>query len=118
MSPVLLFVGFAILGAFWTAIWGWVLISARRPAPQIQVETETSILRRRLLYAATALVVAIFLASIYWLPYAFIRREVAGQPAVRIHVLAQQWAWTFSQNKVPVGVPIEFDVTSGDVNHG
>lgn len=118
MSPVLLFVGFGILGVVWTAIWGWVLINASRPAPQTQVETKTVILRRRLLYVATALVVVIFLASIYWLPYAFIRRGVAGQPTVRVHVLAQQWAWTFSQDKVPVGVPIEFDVTAGDVNHG
>ena len=81
MSPVLLFGGFGILGAVWTAIWGWVLISAGRPAPQTQVEIKTVILRRRLLYVATALVVVIFLASIYWLPYAFIRRNSWVTPA-------------------------------------
>lgn len=33
-------------------------------------------------------------------------------------MLAQRLAWTFSQDKVPAGVPVEFDVTSDDVNHG
>lgn len=118
MSPILLFVGFGILGAIWTAIWGWVLVNARHPAPQVQIETEVPILRRRLLYISSALVVAIFLVSIYWLPYAFIRRGVAGPPAVKVQVEGRQWVWTFSQTTLPVGVPVEFDVTSGDVNHG
>jgi cytochrome c oxidase subunit 2 len=118
MIQILLMVSFGILGAIWTAIWVWVLVSARHPAPQVQVEAELPILRRRLLYISMALVVAIFLVSIYWLPYAFIRRGVDGQPVIKIQVLGQQWVWTFSQTEVPVNVPVEFDVTSGDVNHG
>ncbi len=118
MSPVLLFVGFAILGAAWTAIWAWVLFSARHPVPQAQVETKSAVLRWRLSYVASALVFIVFAASIHWLPYAFVRTRVLGRQALTIHVLAQQWAWTFSQDKVPAGVPVEFDVTSSDVNHG
>lgn len=118
MNPVLLFVGFAILAAAWTAIWAWVLVSARHPVPQAQVETKTAMLRRRLFYVASALVFIIFAASVPWFPYSFIRSQVLGRPQITVDVLAQQWAWTFSRDKVPAGVPIEFDVTAGDVNHG
>lgn len=118
MSPVLLFVAFAILGVIWTAIWGWVLVSARRPIPYAEVESEAAILRRRLFYLASFLVLIVFAGTAYWLPYPFIRDRVLGRPAVTVHVLAQQWAWTFSRTKVPVGIPVAFDVTSSDVNHG
>ena len=118
MSPILLFVGFVILGGVWTAIWGWVLLGAGHPRPQEEVETATAVLRRRLLYAACALVLVIFAVSVRWSPYLFIRRDVLGRPAIMVRVLAQQWAWTFTPDKVPAGVPVEFAVTSGDVNHG
>lgn len=118
MDPILLFVGFCILAAIWTGIWGWVLLSGRRPAPYPSIESSASTLRRRLFYAASAVVIAMFLASIYWLPYGFIRGGTLGTPVAKVNVLAQQWAWTFSQNKFRAGVPIEFDVTSKDVNHG
>ncbi len=118
MNPILLFVGFCILGAIWTAVWGWVVFNRRRPLPYEQVENEANSLRRRLLYAASAIVVVVFGVSIYFLPYSFVRSAVLGSPAVRVSVRAEQWDWTFSQDKFRVGVPVEFDVTSQDVNHG
>ncbi len=118
MSPILLFVGFCILGALWTAIWAWVLFNRRDPLPNSQVESGAARLRIRLLYVASAVVVIVFSVSIYFFPYAFIRAGVLGAPAVTVKVLAQQWAWTFSQDKFRIGVPVEFDVTSQDVNHG
>lgn len=118
MTPILLFAGFCILGAIWTAVWGWVLVGAGRSSELSQVETDAAILRRRLIYAMSAVVTAIFAASIYWLPYAFMRRTALGQPSTKVGVLAEQWDWMFSQDKFTVGVPVEFDVTSKDVNHG
>ncbi len=118
MSPIFLFVGFCVLGAIWTAIWGWVLFNGRHPLPYPQVESGATNLRRQLFYVACAVVVVIFGISIYFLPYGFIRAAVLGPPVAKVDVLAQQWSWTFSQDKFQVGVPIEFDVTSRDVNHG
>jgi cytochrome c oxidase subunit II len=118
MSPILLFVAFALLGTVWTAIWGWVLVNAGHTATQVQVESRAASLRGRLLVAASAVVVTAFVASIYWLPYAFMRRQGTGPPAIKIQVLAQQWVWTLSRSELPKGVPVEFDVTAGDVNHG
>lgn len=117
MTPIILFVGFCILAAIWTAIWAWVLLSTRRPIDYERIEGSASNLRRRLFYVVSALVVAIFLSSIYWLPYAFIRGGVLGSPVTKVKVLARQWSWTFSQDKFRTDVPVEFDVTSKDVNH-
>lgn len=118
MNPLLLFGTFVVLGAIWTVICGWVFVTARYPIAQSDVERKTAILRRRLLYVAIVLVLGILAASMHWLPYDFVRRHTIGRPTIRVRVLAQQWAWTFSQDKVPAGVPVEFDVTSDDVNHG
>ncbi len=35
-----------------------------------------------------------------------------------VNVVGQQWSWTMSQTTFKVGVPVEFRVTAGDVNHG
>jgi cytochrome c oxidase subunit 2 len=118
MNPLLLFVGFCVLAAIWTVIWGWVLFNARHPISYPQVEANAATLRRRLVYLAVLVVIAVFAVSIYWLPYPFVRASVFGPPTVKVNVQAQQWAWTFSQNKFPLGVTVEFDVTSRDVNHG
>ncbi len=117
MNPILIFVTFCILATIWTGIWGWVLFSSRRPSSYPQIETSASTLRKRLFYLASGVVIAAFLVSIYWFPYAFIRGGVLGASAVKVNVLAEQWSWTFSQNKFRTDVPVEFDVTSKDVNH-
>lgn len=118
MSPIFLFGGFCILAAIWTGIWAWVLISVRHPVPYPQIEGSASTLRRLLFYLAAAVVVIMFIASVYWLPYAFARGNLLGWPNVKVKVSAAQWSWTLSQDKFRLGVPIEFDVTSEDVNHG
>lgn len=35
-----------------------------------------------------------------------------------IQVVGRQWSWALSKDTVTAGQPIEFDVTSADVNHG
>ncbi|HEX5339407.1 MAG TPA: cytochrome oxidase [Gammaproteobacteria bacterium] len=35
-----------------------------------------------------------------------------------VNVVGHQWSWEMSTNQITAGVPIEFDVTSADVNHG
>lgn len=118
MKPVLLFVGLLILGAIWTVIWALILVRARHPLPQTQVERGTMALRRRLTYLASAIVLIVFGVSVYWFPYPLMRAEILGRPAITVNVTAEQWDWTLSRDKVPAGVPIEFDIGSKDVNHG
>ena len=42
----------------------------------------------------------------------------SGTPAVSIEAKGFQWRWELSRNQVPVGQPVEFRVTSADINHG
>jgi hypothetical protein len=64
MTPFLLFAGFCLLAAIWTAVWRWVLLNAGRSAELSRIEIDAAFLRYRL-YIASAVVVAIFAASIY-----------------------------------------------------
>ena len=46
---------------------------------------------------------------------------VQGRPTAApqvVNVVGRQWAWQISPGEVKAGVPVEFDVTSADVNHG
>ncbi|MEX1029488.1 MAG: cytochrome C oxidase subunit II [Paenibacillaceae bacterium] len=74
--------------------------------------------RIRRFYLATLLFILIYagVISLKQLPY---DQPVfaAGDPIV-IEVNAIQFNWEMSSNQVKVGEPVEFAVTSSDVNHG
>lgn len=118
MNPQLVLGVLLILGLLWTLAWAWVLRSTRRTIPYAEVVPKVTSLRRRLFYVILAVMIVVFLVSMRWLPYRSVRAAVLGEPQVSVEVVAQQWLWTFSQNEVPSGVPVEFVVTSKDVNHG
>ena len=48
----------------------------------------------------------------------YVRARATAQPTDVIQVTARQWSWTLSQNEVTARQPVEFQVTSADVNHG
>lgn len=35
-----------------------------------------------------------------------------------VHVVGHQWAWQMDTTRVRAGIPVAFEVTSADVNHG
>ena len=51
------------------------------------------------------------------LPYVSTAAARPG-PAQRVEVTGEQWAWTIAPSRVTTGEPVEFHVTSKDVNHG
>jgi cytochrome c oxidase subunit 2 len=106
------------LGVVWTGVWAWVLLRSRQTVPYTEVAPKVAVLRRRLFWFILALMVVVFLVSMRLLPYRSVRAGVFGTPQLTVEVVAQQWSWTFSQNEIPRGVPVEFAVTSKDVNHG
>lgn len=72
---------------------------------------------RTLFFGALVLVGApTLLYSMTRLPYDAPRRE--GPAAQVVEVTGHQWYWTVSQNRLKAGEPVEFRVTSADVNHG
>lgn len=70
------------------------------------------------------LIVALVMVAANWrtlgeLPYrAVARADTAAGPPQRIAVLGEQWDWRITPNQVVAGRPVEFHVTSRDVNHG
>lgn len=119
MNPWTPFTVFIILGAAWTAAWAWAVARSSGPPAAYEVVYKTSgILRRRLLYLLAAVFAVVFILSIRWLPYRGLAEARLGRPMAHITVTARMWQWGLSQTTIPVGVPVEFAVTSVDVNHG
>ncbi|HWB22182.1 MAG TPA: hypothetical protein VG652_04785 [Gaiellaceae bacterium] len=61
-----------------------------------------------------ALLAALLFATILFTPYG----RGAGANAQVVHVKAIQFAWLVSGKPIKTGTPVEFDLTSADVNHG
>ena len=96
-------------------VFAWVVSSTRRPAPQGEVQPGGYRLRRLWGWFYGTLLVAAFLVTLWTVPYAWAQGSSA-KPALVVHVYAHQFAFTMPQ-KLPAQTPIEFLVTSLDVNH-
>ncbi len=117
MTGEQVFAGFAALGLGWTAIWIWVVFSSRRELTYSALAPRIAVLRRRLFYGLLGVGAVALLLSGFALPYAPVKALVVGKPRIAVQVVAEQWAWTFSQDRIAAGVPVEFLVTAKDVNH-
>ncbi len=108
---------FLAIGVTYTAIWARIMIGSGKKVEEARFSYMVSRFRRRLFYFLITIALAVFLVSIVFLPYAPIRSLTVGKPQVIVNVQASQFVWNINQTQLPVGVPIEFDVTSTDVNH-
>lgn len=74
-------------------------------------------LRTGLFWTLVLLLTPILVYSMSELPYDAANRH-QGDNAQIIDVVGHQWYWTMSSNEVTLGRPVEFRVTSADINHG
>ena len=119
MNPWSPFIVFLVVGGAWTIAWVWALVRAGgSPVGYDDIYHHTGVLRRRLFYLITAILVIVFFLSIRWFPYPRLAEARLGVPGVRVTVAAKMWQWTVSQTEIPKDTPVEFMVTSEDVNHG
>jgi cytochrome c oxidase subunit 2 len=65
-------------------------------------------------YFITALLIVLLALTIVDLPYG----KTAPRISARVRVIAQQFAWNIQPSTVRAGVPVEFTLTSRDVQHG
>lgn len=75
------------------------------------------VIRRRWFFGLLTLAVIAFGVSMTWLPYGFMRDAQLPGPATAVAVIAQQYDFKLDTDCLPDAVPIDFSVTSGDVNH-
>lgn len=74
-------------------------------------------IRTALFWAMVLIATPVMLYSLIDLPYANAGADRQRSPQV-IDVVGRQWSWELSSARATVGAPVEFRVTSGDVNHG
>ncbi len=118
MTPKIIFAIFLLVGGSYTLIWLWIMLGAHRRVEWQQVTQKINRLRRRLFLLILAASIIIFAVSIASFPYQPVRSYFVGTPSEVVNVVASQYIWNISSTNLTAGVPIEFDVTSTDVNHG
>lgn len=94
----------------------YVLINSRSAGDNADIAAATGRWRRRLLWGVTLMCIPIVAYSLTRLPYA--QGAMTGLGSIEVQARGYQWYWELSKTELPVGKPIEFQVTSADVNHG
>lgn len=95
----------------------YAIAGARSPAPDAtQVQKKAYAIRRWWFLALLVLGVGVSWASLKEFPIADQQGRLASAQVV--NAVGRQWSWELSQNRFTAGVPVEFHVTSADVNHG
>lgn len=94
----------------------YVVRHGSRDGNGAEISAATGRWRGRLLWGVTLLCTPIVAYTLTELPYA--RAAMANIGMVEVQANGHQWYWELSKTELPVGKPIEFQVTSSDVNHG
>jgi cytochrome c oxidase subunit 2 len=94
-----------------------VLYSGRGAVALDQLERPERRLRLWLLAGMAAVATVLFILTLRWLPYEGARATEFGSTGVPVSVTGTQWSWALSRNRFRTGVPVDFAVTSRDVNH-
>lgn len=107
MQPIVLLVSLILMGVVAFLFWRAVAASADAP-PDPHVNRR----RTRLIWAMTAVGIVVSIASLREWPHA------TASDAVVVTVESGQWWWEVDTDRVPLGQPVTFHVSSEDVNHG
>ncbi len=94
----------------------YVVRHSRREGNGAAIAAATGRWRGRLLWGVTLLCIPVVAYTLTELPYA--RQAIANLGTIEVQAKGYQWYWEISRTELPAGKPIEFQVTSADVNHG
>ncbi len=94
----------------------WVVVQAGKPADSAQVQKASHAIRRWWFLALVVLGVGGAYATLK--PFPIADQSASSQTAQIVDVVGRQWLWTLSQKQIKAGIPVQFNVTSTDVNHG
>lgn len=95
-----------------------ILRSGDREDDHALLMTRAYRIRTTLFWVIVAFATPAMLYSLVNLPYAEADTLHDRKPVQVIDAVGHQWYWTLSESTVAVGTPVEFRVTSADVNHG
>jgi cytochrome c oxidase subunit II len=93
------------------------LRSGSRADDYASVQVPAYRLRTKLFWALVLVFGPAMIYNLLDLPYKA-HASASGAQALAIDARGYQWRWELSRNDVPAGQPVEFRVTSEDINHG
>jgi cytochrome c oxidase subunit 2 len=88
----------------------WASTRDRRPPDTVKLAE----FEARWLVIVVAILAALLAATIWFTPYG----KSTPSNAQIVHVTARQFFWQIRPDRVRAGVPVAFETTSKDVNHG
>lgn len=97
------------------AVFVFVLINSRQTADYEAIQAHSAKLRSVFFWGLIVLGIVVTTITLQDLPYAAQSGEASVQ---EIAVVGHQWYWTLDKTEVLAGQPVQFNVTSADVNHG
>ena len=95
----------------------YVISKSGKPADSVQVQKKASAIRPWWFLALVILGGGVTWASLKQFPIPDQHSQSQSQGQI-VNAVARQWSWELSQNQFTTGIPVEFRVTSADVNHG
>ena len=94
----------------------YVISQAGQTAGAAQVQKKAYAIRRWWFVALVIFGVGVTYASLR--PFPIADQHTQSRAAQIVDVVGHQWHWDLSRHRVDAGTPVEFRVTSADVNHG
>ena len=94
----------------------YVISQAARQAEATRVQARADLIRRWFFVALIGLGVVVTGATLS--PFPIAPQHAPSQAPQVVQVVGHQWAWQVSPGPILAGIPVEFKVTSADVNHG
>lgn len=99
-----------------SAVFIYVISRSGQAGEPVQVKTRAYRIRRWLFLALV--VFGVWVTGTTLRPFPIEPQRASTAPVQVVPVVAYQWAWKMTADSLRAGVPVEFEVTSGDVNHG
>jgi len=94
----------------------YVIAKSGKPADSSQVQQRAYAIRRWWFLALVLTGIGVTWASLKQFPIA--DQHMQSNAAQTVDAVGHQWSWELSRNSFSAGIPVEFRVTSADVNHG
>jgi cytochrome c oxidase subunit 2 len=94
----------------------YVISQAARQAEPTRVQARAYAIRRWFFVALIVLGVGVTGATLA--PFPIPNQHAPSLARQVIEAVGNQWAWRLSPGPIMAGVPVEFQITSADVNHG
>jgi cytochrome c oxidase subunit 2 len=94
----------------------YVISQTARQADATKVQARASAIRRWVFLALIVLGVGVTAATL--VPFPIPSQHPSSQARQVVKAVGRQWGWELSPGPIRAGVPVEFHVTSADVNHG